>query len=130
MNKEDHIEYWKAEAEDSWESALVLMNNRKYLMAAFCFHLCIEKLLKGCWVKTNTENYPPRTHNLIYLHDESKLNLPEKMQKDFIIINTWNLEGRYPEYKERLIKTIDKSYLDSKFETLQKIKLCLQEKLQ
>ena len=99
-------------------------------MAAFCFHLSIEKLLKGCWVKNNKENYPPRTHHLIYLHDESDLNLPEDMLKEFIAINTWNIEGRYPDYKEHLLKTINKNYLESKLDTLEKIKKCLLEKLQ
>lgn len=125
MTKQDHITYWLTEAEDSWESAEVLFKARKYAMAAFCYHLCFEKLLKGTWVKNNEENFPPRIHNLIYLHDGAKLNLAQDLTDLFIIVNTWNMEGRYPEYKQKLHRTITKSYLEDKKEGILNLKICL-----
>jgi HEPN domain-containing protein len=130
LTKQEHIEHWKTGAEDSWESALVLMNSNHNSMAAFCFHLSIEKFLKAIWIKNNQSNTPPRIHNLIYLHDGSKLNLDEE-SKDFLkIINTWNQEGRYQEYVNKLHKAISKEFLENRMNDLINLKKCLQEKVQ
>ena len=130
LTKQEHIEYWKEQAEDSWQSALVLMESKRYTMAAFCFHLSIEKLLKGIWVKNNDDNYPPRIHNLIYLHDGAKLNFDEKIKAELLAMNAWNLEGRYPEYHNKMHQVITKSFLESKNESLIQIKSCLTKILQ
>ena len=130
MTKQEHIEYWKEQAEDSWQSAPVLMSSKRFSMAAFCFHLCFKKLLKGLWVKFNDENYPPRIHNLISLHDSAKLNLDDEMKAEPASINAWNLEGRYPDYSTKMYFAITQSFLESKIETPTKIKLFLQEILQ
>ena len=93
MTKQVHIAHWKTGAEDVCQSALVLMNSNHNAMAAFCFHLRIEKFLKAIWIKNNQSYTPPRVHNLIYLHDGAKLNLDEE-SKDFLkIVNSCNQEG-------------------------------------
>ncbi|OFX16926.1 MAG: hypothetical protein A2033_19395 [Bacteroidetes bacterium GWA2_31_9] len=130
MTKEEHISYWLEQADDSWESAVALINSKRYMMALFCWHLTIEKLLKALWVKNNTDNYPPRTHNLKYLHDEAKLCLSIEWQAELLTINSWNIEGRYPEYQTKLYKSINKDYIDNKSQTILNIKICLQEILQ
>jgi HEPN domain-containing protein len=127
LTKQEHIEHWKTGAEDSWQSASVLMNSNHYSMAAFCFHLSIEKLLKGIWVKNNESNFPPRIHNLITLHNGANLNLEPDILAEFSSINSWNLEGRYTEYRTKVYLAINKQFLDSKIENLTKIKTCLLE---
>lgn len=129
-DKQTHIQYWTDGADESWKSAEALINGGRYMMALFCWHLAIEKLLKAHWVKDNEENYPPRTHNLTLLHDQTKLNLPEEMQEDLKIINFWNIEGRYPDYQNAVYKTATKEYIDSKKQTVETIRTCLLEKLQ
>ena len=100
------------------------------MMTLFCWHLCIEKLLKALWVKSNDNNFPPRTHNLIILHDQTNLLLSEEMQADLKIINFWNIEGRYPDYQNLIYKSATKEYLDSKRLMIENIRSCLIEKLQ
>ncbi|MEO8148994.1 MAG: HEPN domain-containing protein [Bacteroidia bacterium] len=129
-NKSIHIQYWKEGAEESWQSAETLIAGGRYMMALFCWHLCIEKLLKAHWVKDNEGDYPPRIHNLTILHDHSKLNLTEEMQADFRVINFWNIEGRYPDYRNLIFKTATKDYIESKQKMIENIRLCLIEKLQ
>jgi len=130
LTKQEHIEYWVTGSDDSWESASVLMNSNHYSMAVFCFHLSIEKFLKAIWIKNNQSNTPPRIHNLIYLHDGAKLNLDEE-SKDFLkIINTWNQEGRYQEYINKLHKAISREFLENRMNDLINLKKCLQEKVQ
>ncbi len=86
--------------------------------------------MKGIWVKNNEDNYPPKIHNLIYMHDAAKLNLDEDMKAELLAMNAWNLEGRYPEYRTKMYLAITHEYLDSRKDTLNKIKLCLTELLQ
>ncbi|MBI4648498.1 MAG: HEPN domain-containing protein [Bacteroidia bacterium] len=130
MTKEEHILYWVEQADDSWETAVTLINSKHYMMALFCWHLTIKKLLKALWIKNNNDNYPPRTHNLKYLHDEAKLSLSTEWQTELLIVNSWNIEGRYPDYQTKLYKLITKEYIDTKTQTILNIKICLQEMLQ
>jgi HEPN domain-containing protein len=62
----------------------------------FFLHLALEKLLKAL-VCHQTQDLAPRTHNLIRLAELAKLT-PTQTQLDTLAdINTFNLEGRYPE---------------------------------
>lgn len=100
------------------------------MMALFCWHLALEKLLKALWVKNNIENHPPRIHNLIYLHDGAKLNLATEQKAELLIINSWNIEGRYPDYQTKLSQAFTKEYIESKTQIVLNLKKCLQEILQ
>ncbi len=130
LEKEKHIEYWVVSADESWKSAETLISGGRYMMALFCWNLCIEKLLKANWIKFNEENFPPRTHNLLLLHDQANLNLNESMQADLKIIMLWNIEGRYPDYRNLIYKAASKEYLENNRILVEKIRTCLIEKLQ
>jgi len=67
MLKSDHIEYWLKSAANDWETAEYLFQGKKYVYCLFLAHLVLEKLIKAHWVKDNDSNYPPKTHNLVYL---------------------------------------------------------------
>jgi hypothetical protein len=64
---------------------------------------------------------------LISLHDGAKLNLSADMQAELLIVNSWNQEGRYPDYQAKLYKTITKEYVESKTENILNLKKCLRE---
>lgn len=100
------------------------------MMALFCYHLCFEKLLKAHWVKDNVDDFPPRTHNLNWLHDQTRLALSNELQEELKLINYWNIEGRYPDYKQTFYKSATKEYVESKKEILKTIRQCLTDKLQ
>lgn len=129
-DKQVHIRFWQEGAEESWLSANVLLENGRYMMALFCWHLCIEKLLKAHWVKDNEEDIPPMIHNLTYLHKQTQLNLAQEMLEDLKVINFWNIEGRYPDYQKGLYQTATKEYVSGKKKTVENIRKCLLEKLQ
>ena len=61
LTKEEHIAYWKREAERNWETAIYLQKGSQRVMALFMLHLVTEKLLNAHWVKDNIDNQPPRT---------------------------------------------------------------------
>jgi HEPN domain-containing protein len=129
-DKQVHIKYWKEGAEESWLSAIVLLENGRYMTTLFCWHLCIEKLLKAHWVKDNMEDIPPMIHNLNYLQKQTHLNLTQEMQEDLKVINFWNIEGRYPDYQKGLYQTATKEYVSGKKSIVENIRICLLEKLQ
>ena len=55
MLKQEHIQYWITSSENDWEVIQSLIHGEKFLYALFFAHLTLEKLLKGHWVKDNTD---------------------------------------------------------------------------
>lgn len=105
MTKEDHIAYWVDTAKKDWRAVQNMYQSKDYLHALFFAHLVLEKLCKALWVKNNAGNTPPKIHNLVKLLNESGVQYSDE-QLDFInIMNTFQLEGRYPDYTQRLYKT-------------------------
>lgn len=111
LTKEDHINYWKQTADDSWESAEYLLNGKKFPEALFMYCLAIEKWLKAKWVKDNVDNYPPRIHDLHSIYAETDVQLSAADLDYMAAINRWNLEGRYPDYRFTLKKIATEEYM-------------------
>jgi HEPN domain-containing protein len=104
LTKEEHIKYWTDTANEDWVAIQKMYKSGVYLHALFFAHLVLEKLCKAHWVKDNVGNTPPKIHNLIILVDKTKLQL-SKEDRDFLaIMNQFQLEGRYPDYKFDLYK--------------------------
>lgn len=129
MSKQDHVHYWQKEAELNWETAVYLVKGDQHVMALFLFNLVCEKLLKAHWVKDNTDNTPPRTHDLQFLHNQTDLDLPSADYDYLAIINQWNIDARYPDYKSKLYKIATKVYISEHQSKIEKLKKCLLEKL-
>ncbi len=55
LTKEEHIAYWKREAERNWETTLYLQKGSQCVMALFMLPLVIEKLLKATFSLEDTE---------------------------------------------------------------------------
>lgn len=129
LSKKDYIIYWFKTGNDSWDAAVYLMQGGKNVEALFIFCLAIEKWLKANWVLDNIDNIPPRIHDLQSISSQTDLQL-DSMLIDFLdTINRWNLEGRYPDYRFSLHKLATASYLDEQYLKLQKLRLCLLERL-
>ncbi len=129
LTKQEHIAYWKREAERNWETALYLQKGRQYVMALFMLHLVLEKLLKAHWVKDNIDNQAPRTHDLQNLHNQTELDLAATDYDYLAIVGQWSIDTRYPDYKEKIYSVATETYLNDQFEKVLKLKKCLLEKL-
>jgi len=104
LTKQEHITYWTETANKDWEAIQSMYKAKAYLHALFFAHLVLEKLCKAHWVKDNEGNFPPKIHNLLNIVAKTKLELPAE-DKDFLaIMNQFQLEGRYPDYKLELYK--------------------------
>jgi len=129
LTKEQHIAFWLESAQDDWETALVLMNNKRYGFCLFSLHLVIEKLLKAIWIKESLTNTPPFTHDLIKLCEESNLALSLEDLDFLVAVNSWNIRGRYPDYSKSLHQSATPAYLSIQIEKVQKLKKWLEEKI-
>lgn len=129
MSKTDHVDYWKKEAELNWHTANYLAEGKQFVMALFLFNLVLEKLLMAHWVNDNADNTPPRTHDLQSLHNQIDLDL-EAADYDYLaIINRWNIDTRYPDYKNKIYTIATSAYVADQKLRLEKLKQCLLENL-
>jgi HEPN domain-containing protein len=129
MTKEDHIKYWTNDAERNWETASYLKQGKQNVMALFMLHLVVEKLLKAHWVKDNVDNTPPRTHDLQLLFKQSELSLSTEHYDYLSVINQWNIDTRYPDYKNKVYQIATELYLENHFTKVSELRECLLEKL-
>jgi HEPN domain-containing protein len=110
MTKNDHIKYWIDTSEKDWNVVQVLFDNNSYVYCLFFAYLSIEKLAKAIWVKQHSDNYPPRSHNIVYLLDDSNIDINKDNKQFLLILNEFNLECRYPDYKQMIFQKADKIY--------------------
>ena len=122
MTGAEVIEYWKKSAARDWKAVQDLTASGNLIQALFFAHLVIEKLLKAHWVKDNDIALPPRTHNLEYLLSQTKLSMPIEDIDELRIMNAWNIEGRYQDYKDMLYRKTTRSYTEQKLEIVNKIR--------
>ncbi len=110
MVKKDKIQYWIELSDYDLETANAMLKSGRYLYVGFMCHQTIEKMLKGYYSSLHDE-IPPFTHNLAYLIEKSKLGneLTEDQQTFVDELEPLNIEARYPEYRERLLKQLTKN---------------------
>jgi len=97
INIDKHIDYWMSGEDDDLITADLLISQKRLLHGLFFCHLVIEKAIKAHFVKNNNDT-APKTHNLLYLAENSGLNMSEEIQIFFGILMKYQLEGRYPDY--------------------------------
>jgi HEPN domain-containing protein len=129
VGKEEQIKYWIKSAEEDWLVAEDLIKLKRFLHALFLFHLVLEKLLKANWIYDNFGDVPPYSHNLEHIYSQTNAELSAD-DIDFIrSLNAWNIEGRYPDYQNKIHKLATKEYTLVKHKTVKRIKQCLLERL-
>ena len=129
MTLKGHILYWKNSSVSDWEAAESLLSARYVVQALFFFHLSVEKLLKANWILDNEETFPPITHNLENLYAQTEVDL-EASQIDLLkLLSTWNIEGRYQDYRQKLARSYTIDYVKEKLPNIQIIRQCLLERL-
>ena len=115
MQKGDHVRYWQSLAEEDVATAQYNIEGGRHVPALFFLHLATEKLLKAHWVKDNVSNTPPFSHDLQKIAADSSLTLSAEQYDYLSIINTWNIEARYPDYKRTLYRIADGVYMQQHF---------------
>ena len=101
----------------------------RYDWSLFIGHLALEKILKAAWVKNNESNIPTRTHNLLKISEEAKLEFNEE---DILFMNrvtNFNLETRYPDYKMEFFKGCTKEFTEENIKKIKGIYECIKAKI-
>lgn len=101
LNLEKQINYWITASENDIDTAELLINNNKYLNGLFFCHLVIEKAIKAHIVK-NTQQIPPKSHNLFYLSEKANLVFKENDGIFLGILMKYQLQGRYPDHNPNI----------------------------
>lgn len=103
----EKAQYWVELADYDLETARVMLENRRFLYVGFMCHQVAEKMLKAFYANTHSD-LPPYTHNLKYLARESGID--ESMSEDqgntLNLLQPLNIEARYPEDRDKLMKTL------------------------
>lgn len=125
LNIQKQINYWITGAEDDIETAGLLIREKRTLHGLFFGHLVIEKAIKAHVVK-QIEDIAPRTHNLIYLAEQTELDFDDSTQLFLGILMKYQLQGRYPDYNPVLPnQLIVNEYFNRTKELLQCLKMKL-----
>jgi len=105
----DAIMYWVEEAKEDLITAKALFDTKRYLECGFFCHLAIEKMFKAFIVK-HIKEVPPKNHNLIFLANKSGIigELDESMKELIADLQPFNIEGRYPEDRRKILKVTPK----------------------
>jgi HEPN domain-containing protein len=127
--KDQYIDFWIEQAEDDWKAVFTLFNGKNYLQSLFFAELVIEKLCKSLWIKYNTENIPPRTHNLIHLLSATPIEMTDDKSEFLLNLNRFQLEGRYPEYLTKMHNICNEQFTKSMVDTTNNIRIWLLENL-
>jgi len=114
-------EEWFRQADYDMDTAELMLNGKKCFYTVFMCHLALEKALKGLYSQ-RLRDLPPKTHNLIYLVEKTKLELPDNLYDFVFTINRVSVPTRYPDNLERMLQDYD---MERTGEIFQKSKVIL-----
>lgn len=101
-----HVQHWRGQALESWSDAEYLISGHRYSLGLFAAHLALEKILKAL-VYQNTQNTPPRIHNLMRLAELASVSLDGEQSLILGEMNQFQIEGRYLDMVMPPIKQTD-----------------------
>jgi HEPN domain-containing protein len=125
MTKQQHIDYWVNTAAEDWISVEIMFAAKRYLHCLFWSHLVLEKLAKAHWVKNHKENIPPKIHNVIWLLEESGVDLGKDTMAFLVEFNRFQLSTRYPDYVGKIYKICTEAFTTEELNTVKEIRQCL-----
>ena len=121
----EEVKNWLESAQYDLETAEHMFNSGRYIYTVFMCHLSIEKALKAK-VEEITGKTPPKTHNLRFLVNLSRLTVPDNMFTFLSKLSDVSIPTRYPEDFSELVRSYDKktvkTYLARTKEVFQWIK--------
>jgi len=111
FDTEQVVLFWRTRSEEDFDTARSLFELAKYTYALFFCHLAIEKLLKALVVRSTKDN-APYDHNLQRLAEDAGLQLSEAMRGSLAEINTFNIKGRYDDFKSKFYEKATEEYTE------------------
>jgi len=128
MEKKELIKYWIESSEIDYLAMENLFRSKDYVWSLFLGHLVVEKLLKALSVYNNRE-LVPKIHDLNKLAKAAGLQLDDSKKNLFDIITSFNIETRYPDYKQEFYKKCNPGFTSDYIARIKGIRLWLLEQL-
>ena len=104
----DKVEYWLNLCDEDVLNAKAMLKGDRFLGAGFFCHQVSEKALKAV-IASETGYTPPKIHDLRKLAEFG--NIYELLSKEQVLLleklTPFQIEARYPEYKNAIAKTIN-----------------------
>lgn len=94
---------WLKQADYDINTAEFMCDGGRFFYAVFMCHLSVEKALKGLYLQ-KTGRLPPKTHNLVYLLNQTAIKPKDETGKFIAKLNEANIATRYPEDIDKLQK--------------------------
>lgn len=121
VSKESQERYWLESATHDLEAAEALFSSGRNDWCLFIGHLVIEKTIKALVVRRTGLN-PPRTHNLVTLAETAGLALSEEQRHLLLEITDFNIETRYPDYKQSFYGICTREFAEKYFTEIKKVR--------
>lgn len=126
MDQKEIIDFWVNASDDDLELSRSLFESKRYSYCLFFLHLSVEKLLKGIIVNT-TSKPVPYEHNLVRLAEATDITYSEEQLDLLTDITTFNIKGRYDDYKNQFYKTATREYTEKYMSQAEQFILWLKE---
>ena len=129
MEANEYIKYWINSSDDDFQAMTHLFEKGDYTQSLFVGHLVLEKLLKAYYVKVNSKS-PIFIHDLVRIAEKGNLTLDDD-QKDILdTISTFNIRGRYDDYKREFHKKCSNSFTNEWIHNITEFREWIKTKLQ
>lgn len=116
MTKKDALKYWEEGAVDAFDTAEKLFTSRKYNHSLFFLQLALEKIIKAIFVN-NKDEAAPIGHDLVRLARKSEISVTNKEESELAEISTFNIAGRYDDYKFKFYQKANREFSDKWIKT-------------
>lgn len=119
---------WLKYAAYDLTTAEAMLKTGRYLYVAFMCQQAIEKLLKGI-IQERQNKTPPYSHRLTALLKDTGLSM-DPSQLDFLdLLTSYYINARYPEYKQKLAKALNKEKVTVFLKQTKECFRCLKKEL-
>ena len=108
MDSMKRAKEWLRQSSYDMKTAEAMFISKRYIYAVFMCPLSIEKVLKGLYTQMLSD-VPPKSHNLIFLIEKMKLELPEDIYDFVFMLNGLSVPTRYPDDLQNLLKVYNKA---------------------
>jgi len=122
VTKDELLIYWLSSAEMDESTFCHLLESKDNHWALFMGHIVIEKLLKALITQNNDEGIIiPRSHDLLLLAGKAHLKIDEQTEDLLDLVSTFNLNARYPDYKQAFYKKCTNEYTNERVTEIKEV---------
>lgn len=126
MDDANKHEEWYYQSDYDLETAVDMFKSGRYVYCIFMCHLSLEKALKGLLIKT-TEEFPSKSHSLIYFVDKIGLKLSDTNYEFLFILNKISVPTRYPDNLRKLVTEYSKERTESILNQTREVQLWIKQ---